>query len=420
MTASKYILKDIKKSKFFKTFYFILIVGYIFTAYIAKPPLLPEIIMQIFLYTLAVYGVIYILLNIKDYKINSYIKWYFLLLIIFIISYFYAIDSSAALSSIELMVKILLLAIAFASYIESYEDFFVLLKAFAFSGAILICVLFFTNNLEEGRLGRELFGNPNSFALYMMLSAICSLFLFIYYKNTKRIFYILCSFLILIALILSGGRKFFIIPFIFLYFYFFAKYIQTNISKVIKYTFIFAIALILTLILIFKVQFLYNNIGYRFEGLLNMFFNVNEADTSSLIRLDMINKGIEYFKQKPFFGYGLDNYKILYGADNGTVVYSHNNYIEMLVNLGIVGFVIYYGFIIILLKKLFALKNDKYNLRNFFIAIILSFLVFDIGAVTYSIYFYNVFLALVSTYVLLSNKKISGRNNEKSIIDKRL
>ena len=69
----------------------------------------------------------------------------------------------------------------------------------------------------------------------------------------------------------------------------------------------------------------------------------------------------------------MDNYKILYGIDTGRVVYSHNNFIELLVNLGAIGFIAYYGFIDFLLAQLVKLKHDKNSIKKFFVAVILCF-----------------------------------------------
>lgn len=403
---------DRKKARIFKDVYSILIIGYIFTTYM---PFLPEIVQQFCLYLLVVYSAVYITLDIKNYKINSYTKWFIIMILLSVISFFYAKRPADTFRSVELMLKILILAVAFSSYIESYEDFLKLFKTFSFSATLLMIILLVTGNLEEGRLGTDLYGNANSFAFYMMLSAMCSLFLFIYYKNKTRYIYLVCLIFILLALLLSGGRKYFIMPLIFLYFYFFAVNIR-HVDKIIKYTLLFALIALLILLLLFYVPFLYENIGYRFEGLLNIFLNSNEVDSSTLKRIDMIKKGLEYFTQSPIIGYGMDNYKILYGIDTGRVVYSHNNFIELLVNLGAIGFIAYYGFMIFLLAQLVKLKHDKNSIKNFFIAVILCFFVFDLGAVTYSLYFFHVFIALASAYVLLSLKaKKNGESNNKQI-----
>ena len=66
-------------------------------------------------------------------------------------------------------------------------------------------------------------------------------------------------------------------------------------------------------------------------------FLSGEKNVSDLTRERMIEFGLELFKQHPFFGYGLSNYGVYYGG-----TYSHNNFVEVVVSLGLFGFILYY------------------------------------------------------------------------------
>lgn len=66
-------------------------------------------------------------------------------------------------------------------------------------------------------------------------------------------------------------------------------------------------------------------------------FLSGEKNVSDLTRERMIEFGLDLFKQHPFFGYGLSNYGVYYGG-----TYSHNNFVEVVVSLGLFGFVPYY------------------------------------------------------------------------------
>lgn len=63
--------------------------------------------------------------------------------------------------------------------------------------------------------------------------------------------------------------------------------------------------------------------------------------------------------------------------------YSHNNFVELLMNYGIVGFTLYYAFHAVLLIKLFqrATKNDIYSM--FFFIYVCIQVVLGVGWVTY-------------------------------------
>ena len=69
----------------------------------------------------------------------------------------------------------------------------------------------------------------------------------------------------------------------------------------------------------------------------------------------MIQYGMDYFKERPLLGHGIENFRYLYAQEVGKETYSHNNYIELLVNNGIVGLLLYYSFYISVILK----ANDR-------------------------------------------------------------
>ena len=86
-----------------------------------------------------------------------------------------------------------------------------------------------------------------------------------------------------------------------------------------------------------------------------------ESNVSDDARANMIKFGLEMFKDKPIFGYGLNNYHLFYPSGQ----YSHNNYIEVLVSGGIVGLLLYYSMYLSPLYTIFLgrhkniIKQDK-------------------------------------------------------------
>lgn len=77
-------------------------------------------------------------------------------------------------------------------------------------------------------------------------------------------------------------------------------------------------------------------------------FLSGDLNTSDRIRSDMINFGIHLFKEHPFIGYGLQNFRNYYPTGQ----YSHNNFIELLTSLGMFGFALYYIMFIIPIVKI--------------------------------------------------------------------
>ena len=171
----------------------------------------------------------------------------------------------------------------------------------------------------------------------------------------------------------------------------------------IQYTIAFGVILAIGYWIIFNVPQFYNSIGFRMESLINLVTGqgLNSFDIG---RQDMSLFGIDFWTQIPVLGYVINNYQILFGRIFGAQTYSHNNYIEMLVNLGMLGFITYYSYYIILIRSLWNKKVNSLGLKNFFLAYIICLLPFELGAVTYDLIFIQIFIALISSYLFLEYK----------------
>lgn len=143
-------------------------------------------------------------------------------------------------------------------------------------------------------------------------------------------------------------------------------------------------------------------------------FLSGEKNVSDLTRERMIEFGLDLFKQHPFFGYGLSNYGVYYGG-----TYSHNNFVEVVVSLGLFGFILYYLMygipIATLLHKWF--KARRLESENIMLLLLLVVdLVFGYGMVQ----FYGKSSWLLLGTALAANDKLHcsvGHFNQQEIKD---
>ena len=167
-----------------------------------------------------------------------------------------------------------------------------------------------------------------------------------------------------------------------------------------------------------RVDFLYELVGERFETMLDGFSGEN-TDASTGFRLQLIQWGLEWFKNRPILGYGNNCYAYLLGSTYNTWagsegVYAHNNYIELMVDLGVFGLLIYYSFYIC--SVFHALRAHKYNpLAIYSIAIFVSMVVTEYGQITYNKGFMQIVLLLAwSMSLSIFNTKNGGKNGKRN------
>ena len=150
----------------------------------------------------------------------------------------------------------------------------------------------------------------------------------------------------------------------------------------------------------------------RFDGILSLLSGESQADSSANVRFTMILKGIDLFWEKPIFGSGLGTFKYYWSDNVSGRMYSHNNYIELLVNGGIVSFVVYYFNYIYLL---FAISKKRTQTSILLLTILSITMIVDLFVVSY--YAKDVYIMIAIYYGYVYN--YSSKDNQESLLLKR-
>lgn len=205
------------------------------------------------------------------------------------------------------------------------------------------------------RLGADLSGNVNTVATNIGIMLVPTTYL-LFLPHNKKISLIINWGIVLLGtlcMILTGSKKGLLVLVIIFVMYF------VIIKKPIKYL-MFPLLLLIFVYAIFNVQFLYDTIGFRVVDMLatlEIGTSVTAAQ-STAIRDSMIKEGLRSFWNHPFFGGGMNYFQFI----NNTRYYSHNNYVELLNNMGIVGLILYYGpFINVFIKLIHSIKKRLLN-----------------------------------------------------------
>lgn len=146
---------------------------------------------------------------------------------------------------------------------------------------------------------------------------------------------------------------------------------------------------------IMNINILYNSIGYRVETMV-LGLSGGKTDNSTSMRMLFITAAWKEFLKHPILGIGLDGFRYVNPYE---FTYSHNNYVELLSELGIIGFLFYYSI---------WLKLTKNSLRNGINGV-------NVLALVTTIFITHMALVAYSdelTYIILSICLIMDRINE--------
>lgn len=169
--------------------------------------------------------------------------------------------------------------------------------------------------------------------------------------------------------------------------------------------------------LIINIDFLYNTVGHRMESLINGIFGDSYiVDASAKTRMNLINWGIGWFKENKWIGYGIDNFRAVLTAthsDYPLSYYAHNNYVELLVDVGLIGTMLYY-FTYARILFIGIIKRKKVRICSLiFIGILIAILVSEIGIVSYFDRYIQMLIAL--TWIIVKYEAYN-KNNELAIV----
>ena len=388
---------------------------YIFISSLANDMVFPSSIGSLTLYLFLGYSVLYILLN-KKLKINRIIKWMLVFIAFCVFTMLYSPEKGfLSDSEFYLLIVNFILILFLSQYDININDIKKISWANILSGGFLIFILFARGNLTgfstSNRFGQDLFGNSNILANLLMKSALYAIWLLVYSENKiiHKMVLTLCLVASYYGMFLSGGRKFIIIPAIFLYILLFFKRDSRGRKHLVKYTGVVIAIVIAVYYLIMNVPAFYAVIGERMESLFSFIRTGHSiSGKSAEIRVTMIEIGFNKWMDSPIWGYGFDSFKYYNRLMTGHFYYSHNNYIELLYDLGIIGFAIYYWFYWKLFYVAWKGKNSYTpEIRAFVIGIVFSMLVFEYGAVNYTVT--STQIMLFFAYTLLKEPRYERR-----------
>lgn len=341
----------------------------------------------------------------KLYFDPSYTLWLFSFTAFAGLSYLWAESGEAVFTVMKSLAVRLLILVLLRASIRTMKDLhkllIVIIGASIINSFYLFVLEFTRGAMEEDdfRLGSANGWNAN--AVGMMAAFAAVMLLYFFQKNQKKGTKILCimgiAALVIVSL-MSGSRKALIIVLGGTV----AYLLLTAKKKKFQTIFLILLFVFLLYYLIMETEFFYSIIGVRMEGFLAMYTGEGEVESSALLREKLISAAIEAWKEHPILGRGLDCFRFFAIKSVGHDYYAHNNYVELMADLGLIGTIIYYSGPVTLLFSLKSKIKKETAGKLFFILIGIVFLM-DFACVSYLEFMFSLILLAIYSYISIKN-----------------
>lgn len=329
------------------------------------------------------------------------------------LSLIWCADANAVKIDIQKQVSFILLMFAVSHLCGGVRDYTSIFQWFLIAGVGYFIMLMAEYGIQSF-LAAILSGNRigGSFLQLNKLAVNCALIIIIAFNlllETRKKVYLIPMLMMLFLMIGAESRRSFLVLVISIAFSFivFMKNQGTSIKK-FQY-------LIIGLCVCAIAFYTYKN-SALFSGLNSRFLELGDSSNQETLRMLYLTYGFRSFLEHPLLGLGSGNSHIVTLMAAGKRTYLHNNYIEMLVNLGIIGFLIYYYLYYYLIKRLYSAGVSNLETRVM-LSLLLAQLVSDFGVTSYSSKFtYLIFalaLAVIRKNVRSKRESLEAQSREK-------
>lgn len=347
---------------------------------------------------------LYILMHRMSLKLDKVWAYVAANLLWMAASILYCLDVKNSRATLNTMVQLYVFLLIAYEYFKLRKNAFIEVAEAIFCGAVFMS--FFAINeygisglllafVEQERLGTEI-NQINVFGMVSGYGTIMGIYL---YLKKKSLLYIIATLLTGFMALISASTKallIVIVGVIAIFYTIIRKYKIMIVPISIAYFFVGS-------------YFIANSSEFgafnRLQQTINIVTGSGVENNSTLIRLYMTQFGFAKFLQSPLWGYGIDSFQTLFGRQTGWFVYAHNNFIEMLVSGGIIGFCTYYSIYYYFYKFIKARNLDG----RFVLTIFFLFFGLGMASVNYSSKETVIFMLLFLTYILRVRRGIEQK-----------
>lgn len=324
------------------------------------------------------------------------------LLLFVLLCYFsriWALNAAFTYEKTSTMLQLFLLTTLLYHYLyrEKKGDFFIMTICIAGTSFAVYTIFYygvadyFSGLLQGVRMGAEI-TNVNTIGMATLSSLIISFWYVLYRKKKWCVIPLIISGITALG---SGSRK---VIFSLAVSILLMVFLRGNYKRKLQ-TFLQSIAALGVLYLILQLP-IFSTLLDSVEEMLNGVLGTGETDTSTAVRMDMLRAGMASFRENPILGIGIGNAAIINKLATGRQTYLHNNYVELLASVGLVGTILFYSVYAWPLPSLLRQTSQRRSESILALTLLLVDLVIQFGQVTY--YLKNVHLQII-LYFLIAN-----------------
>lgn len=180
--------------------------------------------------------------------------------------------------------------------------------------------------------------NYNVVSMYVAFAAVYFTWLVVGKQTPKyRIINIMLLITAVVVVFVFGSRKSILMMALGVLYFLFGPQAKASVRIKLLLLVLCSILIALTILPETYVNYIFS----RFDNILGGSGKI-ELDGSDMIRMEMITDGLDWFWEKPILGNGFYSFPSLFGNKTGIFAYAHNNCVEVLCDLGIIGLVLFY------------------------------------------------------------------------------
>lgn len=343
---------------------------------------------------------------------SRYLLWTVLWSMNILISVLYSINQSYTITAFLTVASRGLLFVLLLERISSYNQLVSLIKLFLLAEAINL--IYILSKVNVSLLGIQRLGvttinsdaewNANAIG-FVLAYCVFALYLLIKFKQLSGIqktLGLLGIAISAVVVVLTGSREALaIMLFLSMFYYLTSANTNTILYRIIVALFI----IVICWYLIMNNEMLYNLVGVRIEHLINSILGTGDIDGSLSSRSGLIRYGLQWFKERPIAGYGMYTYMELSSKVFSFAWYAHNNYIETLVGLGIIGLCVYYWYYLYILKR--AVRRNCSHWQIVLSLIVTAFIA-EYGTVSFKMFIMQFSIVVCAIFIKLSDYSFQG------------